>query len=394
MRKIETEVSTLIIINQPVAEYAFIELSQYGLSPRGISHRPRAGLSLRLRSFVVFSVKSLKHSIDFDHTSPHLILYPGDFFRSPTRRTTGVTSRSFHLLYFSLDVASEGFDAGVLSGKLFQVIAQIASSYQVSSLSIQPKPSAEEPSLKAVSSIPNPVVALVGGSELPKIHAKVSRFSLPVCTPLENLLILCSITFLFGGDGNDGCQRCSDVCAICLNDMAEGDATHLRDCRHKFHAGCIEEWRSNQARNGREFFFTVPLCSTFSSYVQLCCILVVMENSAPQNAEFVIGLWMTDILKNCGLVETRFIQGVFDCGAGIIHPSGIPLRRNGAVHACGGLCPKSEFAPSLILPNSCSLLFSSPYIYFFIFVRISIFSARPTSGMLKLPTVCSFLFYF
>ncbi|KNZ57083.1 hypothetical protein VP01_2246g1 [Puccinia sorghi] len=154
--------------------------------------------------------------------------------------------------------------------KLFQVIAQIVSSHQLSSLYTEPKTSAEEPLLKAVSSFPSPVEALPRGSELPKIHAKVSCFSLPVCPPPPPWTTFSS-------------YRCSDECPICLNLLEERDAEQWPTCSHKFHSRCLQQWRNNPSATcpscrasddavHQVSFFHYPPCRTFSSYVQLYCI--------------------------------------------------------------------------------------------------------------------------
>lgn len=117
------------------------------------------------------------------------------------------------------------------------------------SSSPQPQSLAEDPSLKAVASSLDPVLAHPVGSGLPKTHAKVSCFSLPVWTPLQNLLILCLIILPFG----DGLQRSSDECPICLLSMTEENAQQWPTCGHKFHSVCIQEWRQTRAS-------TCPIC--------------------------------------------------------------------------------------------------------------------------------------
>jgi len=97
---------------------------------------------------------------------------------------------------------------------LFQVIAQIASApsleaCQLSSPSSQPKASAEEPLLKAVDSVPGPVVVLRRRSELPKTHAK----------------------------------RSLEKCGICSSSLAEnGPTRRLPDCRHEYHSVCFQQF--------------------------------------------------------------------------------------------------------------------------------------------------------
>ncbi|KNZ62141.1 ring finger domain protein [Puccinia sorghi] len=188
-----------------------------------------------------------------------LVLCPEGFLSSLTHITCGVT---INLLYFSLDVASEGFNPDALSDdffmmkKLFQVIVQIAfapRSY-ASCLSNQLKVSAEVPSLKAVPSFPVPVWAL-RGSELPKAHAK-------------NLLRSCLIILPFGGDGNDGFQRSTEDCPICFSSLAVGNAEQWSDCGHNFHSACLQRWRITQLQTGQPA--TCPTCRgqdpTTSSY--------------------------------------------------------------------------------------------------------------------------------
>lgn len=56
-----------------------------------------------------------------------------------------------------------------------------------------------------------------------------------------------------GGEGERWGDEEDDTCAVCLDDMGEGDKTRRLRCGHEFHADCIQAWVTKANR--------CPVCS-------------------------------------------------------------------------------------------------------------------------------------
>jgi hypothetical protein len=92
----------------------------------------------------------------------------------------------------------------------------------------------------------------------------------------------------------DTCWIHSDSCSICLSKLGTIDEVATIKCGHKFHAGCIENWR----KIGK---FNCPMCreGVFSTDI----VTVIIPRKFSTN--LILSTYIQDILDSCTLYTDK-----------------------------------------------------------------------------------------